>query len=146
VCFSKPILKYSDIYISNLSVWPELTNWTAAFVVELYENAFYQSKVEGRCPPHTVSLFFFPIILLDVSLSPLFSPPRTPSALWRWWTQQTAAGNMPLPLDDYQNIHEDASSYFSAQRPRLDGRFGGVAGRKTGASKSSHKAHYSVSS
>lgn len=51
---------------------------------------------------------------------------------------------MQLTPDGYQNIHEDASTYFSAQRPRLDGRFGGVAGRKTGASKSSLKAHYSI--
>jgi hypothetical protein len=53
---------------------------------------------------------------------------------------------MQLPLNDYQNIHEDASIYFIAQRPRLDGRFGAVAGRKTGASTSSHEAHYSIGS
>jgi len=53
---------------------------------------------------------------------------------------------MQLTPDDYQNIHENASTYFNAQRSRLDGRFGGVAGRKTGASKSSLKAHYSISS
>jgi len=41
-------------------VWPELTNVTAAFVVELYENSFYQAQDAGRCPPHTVSHFSFP--------------------------------------------------------------------------------------
>jgi hypothetical protein len=39
---------------------------------------------------------------------------------------------MHLPLNDYQNIHEEAGAYFSAQRPRLDGRFGGVDERKAG--------------
>jgi hypothetical protein len=83
VWFSKPILKYSDIYKRRLSVQydPELTNTTAAFVVELYENPFYQADVEGRYPPHTVSFFssqlFFgrfiiaPIPVVTDALGPL---------------------------------------------------------------------------